>query len=80
MDSVIFKKDIAFADDSNNPVFKKNKEYEILNEDKNSFMLVINQTQMSAHRYQRLMKGNCLNINNILLEGDNTYEQYEEID
>lgn len=34
MDSVIFKKDIAFTDDSNNPVFKKNKEYEILNEDK----------------------------------------------
>ncbi|MGE6627837.1 hypothetical protein [Bacillus pumilus] len=34
MDSVIFKKDIAFADDSNNLVFKKNKEYEILNEDK----------------------------------------------
>ncbi|KQU12106.1 hypothetical protein ASG46_06090 [Bacillus sp. Leaf49] len=34
MDSVIFKKDIAFADDSNNPVFKKNNAYEILNEDK----------------------------------------------
>lgn len=34
MDKVIFKKDVAFAEDPNNPVFKKEKEFEILNEDK----------------------------------------------
>ncbi|MEH7552841.1 hypothetical protein [Bacillus altitudinis] len=34
MDKVIFKKDIAFEEDPNNPVFEKYKEYEILNEDK----------------------------------------------
>ncbi|MDM5298132.1 hypothetical protein QUF51_08165 [Bacillus pumilus] len=34
MDKIIFKKDIAFAEDPNNPVFKKNKEYEILSENK----------------------------------------------
>lgn len=33
LDLVIFKKDIAFAEDPNNPVFKKDSEYEILNED-----------------------------------------------
>ncbi|MCY7679905.1 hypothetical protein MH122_13965 [Bacillus pumilus] len=34
MDKVIFKKDIALAEDPNNPVFKKDKEYEVLDEDK----------------------------------------------
>lgn len=74
VDKVIFKKDIVLAEDPNNPVFIKDKEYEVLD------MLVIKQIQISAHRYQRLMKGYCLNINNTHIEGDNTYEQYEEID
>lgn len=34
MDKLIFKEDIAFAEDPNNPVFKKDKEYEILDEEK----------------------------------------------
>lgn len=34
MDKVIFKKDIALAEDPNNPVFIKDKEYEVLDEDK----------------------------------------------
>ncbi len=47
---------------------------------KNTFMLDISRILMSAHRSQNQKKGKFSAIDKTILEGDITYEQYEEID
>lgn len=80
VDKVIFKKDIALAVYPYTLYFVKDKEYEVLDEDKEYIFLDIKQIQINVLKFQRQMKVHCLNINYIHLEGDNTFEQYEETD